>query len=136
MRNLWVVFFLILGTIHFPWILSHCLSLLLKCSLCLHKLLTCVKGWHVYLPLIIGSLCQRFNTYKPKLSTCWTSRCQKSPDCSCVCDPLIPHRQSPQGGQSLRSFLQVGHSGLWGNPSLTFCILLDTMMHFADSLSI
>lgn len=40
--------FSILGTIHFPLILTHCLSLLLKCSPCLRKLLTGVTGCRVY----------------------------------------------------------------------------------------
>lgn len=50
--------------------------------------------------------------------TFWTSRCQKSPYRSCSC--FVSFICHPSGAQSLRIFLQVGHSGLQSNQGCTF----------------
>lgn len=47
---------------------------------------------------------------------------------SCICEGGVCLCR-PQGGPSLRLFLQVGHSGLWGYQSFTFHILSDTIIH-------
>lgn len=104
----------ILFATNMPSVLTHCLSLLLSCSPCLCKLLTSVTGWRVVFLSLSVSKAKVFHLNIQMSRRVWSFDSFQKVVCLCC----------PQRGQSSKSFLQVGRSGLWGNQSVNICVLL------------